>query len=195
MLKKILLILSVFQFFNSANATLWQIDENFEINYQTQNEKLAIDFTLKNNKTGWMAVCFHEFMFPADCIIAWVDQQTKQPVVWDAYNPGIPTMSMFPSPIQDIDPLIKIEGGSPLDNKANVKITGFTNTNGTIQIKCERDLETGDIFDLQFTPGVEYHVVAAYNEKEGFNNEFQALQPMHSKVGSQLWMIAYDSDE
>ncbi|MCF6775707.1 DOMON domain-containing protein [Thiotrichales bacterium 19X7-9] len=195
MLKKILLIFIAFQFFNPAIAILWQIDKNFEINYQTQNRKLTIEFILKNNKDGWMAVCFHEFMFPADCIIAWVDKETRQPVVWDAYNPGLPTLPMFPSPIQDIDPAIKINSGNPLDNKSNVKITNFSNTNGIINIKCERDFETGDIFDLQFIPGEEYHVVAAYNESKGFINEFQASQPMHTKVGSQMWIINYEEGE
>jgi hypothetical protein len=173
----------------STYTQTFQVDKNYEIGYQVINDKLQITFILKNNYNGWMGVGFNEFMFPADTIIAWWDKQTNQPIVWDSYNPGIPTLPSFPAPLQDNNPYMIIEGGSPLDNKQNVTIVSASNKDGVITIKTERKLVTGDIFDLQFELGRSYNIVAAYNKSQGFTNEFNANQPMHTSVGGGRWTL------
>ncbi|MDC0535849.1 hypothetical protein OAO18_08590, partial [Francisellaceae bacterium] len=104
-------------------------------------------------------------------------------------NPGIPTLPSFPAPLQDNNPYMIIQGGSPLDNKQNVTIVSASNKEEVITIKTERKLVTGDIFDLQFELGRSYNVVAAYNKNQGFINEFNANQPMHTSVGSDRWTL------
>ncbi|MEK9738053.1 MAG: hypothetical protein VW239_12080, partial [Candidatus Nanopelagicales bacterium] len=73
-------------------------------------------------------------MFPADCIVAWIEPQTGQAMVWDAYNPGIPTLPFFPAPTQDNNPALMVQGASPLDNQENVIITGSNTANDIITI-------------------------------------------------------------
>jgi hypothetical protein len=99
------------------------------------------------------------------------------------YNPGIPTLPVFPAPLQDTDPLIKNIGASPLDNRNNLtNITG-TNSNGVITISVQRKLQTGDIFDFQFQPRMQLNVVSAYNQSQPWNDGYNEQQPSHTKVG------------
>jgi hypothetical protein len=165
-------------------------NEDFEVLYSTayDGDLLDLTFQLSNGADGWMGVCFNAFMFPADCIIAWIDPQ-GQPVVWDAYNPGIPTLSFFPSPTLDDNPILMVQGASPLDNQENVSITGFTNANGVITINLQRKMQTGDIFDFQFETGMQLNVVWAYSSDQIFVNEMDALQPEHTAYGAWRWIF------
>lgn len=58
-----------------------------------------------------------------------------------------------------------------------------------ITITCKRDLVTEDVFDFQIYHGRSFNVIAAYNAEEGFINEFNTLQPTHTKYGATEWMI------
>lgn len=179
-----------------AKATLWNVDENFTIEYQLINDEteLQFRFTLENELTGWMGICFHSFMFPADCIVAWWDPKTNTPKALDTYNPGIPTLPVFPAPLQDTDPIITLQGASPLDNKNNLtNITG-TNNNGVITISVQRKLQTGDIFDFQFEPGMQLNVVSAYNQSLPWNDNYNAQQPSHTKFGATRMVIPGNTD-
>jgi len=178
---------------NSVNFgdILMVANEDFEVLYSTSDNDDLLDLTfhLSNGADGWMGVCFNAFMFPADCIIAWIDPQTGQPMVWDAYNPGIPTLSFFPSPTLDDNPILTLQGGSPLDNQENVSITGFTNANEAITINLQRKMQTGDIFDYQFEPGMQLNVVWAYSSDQVFFNDLDAVQPEHTAYGAWRWMF------
>ncbi|MFZ9035968.1 MAG: DOMON domain-containing protein [Francisellaceae bacterium] len=188
MLRKLLLMVATLPVINGAYAEIWEIDDNYQIVYNTVGDKIQIKFILKNNKVGWMGLGFNEFMFPADCIVVWWDDQIG-PIAWDAYNPGIPTLPMFPAPIQDVDPLIRLNDASPFDNKNNVKIISSSNENGTIVITVERDLNTKDVFDRELIKGQIIPVVAAYNDDDIFINEFGANQPMHTNYGAAKWRL------
>lgn len=185
-----LTIASPYLFMDATGSTYygggtWYVDENFLIRYLVNPDEQTIDFTftLSNGSDGWMGLCFNEFMFPADCIIAWMDDGV--PSAWDAYNPGIPTLPVFPSPIQDTDPVLQIEPPNPLDNVDNLlSITDVSGSDpGSVSIEVSRKLVTEDIFDYQIYEGWT-NVVAAYNATQGFINEFNALQPGHTATGS-----------
>lgn len=127
LLGALLCILPFFVFVPKADATEWVIDENFTIHYSANEETLTIEFVLKNYNNGWMGLAFHEFMFPADMIVCWLEN--NEPICWDAYNPGIPTFANFPAPIQDVDPLIATPNGSVYDNKNNLRNISASNEN------------------------------------------------------------------
>ncbi len=167
-------------------------NDDFEVMYSTlDSDMLNLTFHLSNGADGWMGVCFNEFMFPADCIVAWIDPDSGVAMVWDAYNPGIPTLSFFPSPTKDDNPVITLQGGSPLDNKENVNITSYTTSAeaGTITINLQRLMQTGDLFDYQFAPGMQLNVVWAYSSDQVFFNDLDAMQPEHTEYGAWRWMF------
>ncbi len=165
-------------------------NEDLKILYSTSdNANLDLTFQLSNGANGWMGVCFHEFMFPADCIVAWIEPQTGQAMVWDAYNPGIPTLPFFPAPTQDNNPALMVQGASPLDNQENVIITGSNTANDIITINLQRKMQTGDIFDFQFAPDMQFNIVWAYSSDKVFINEFNAIQPTHTAAGGSRWML------
>ncbi|NQU36861.1 MAG: hypothetical protein HQ526_04600, partial [Actinobacteria bacterium] len=106
---------------------------------------------------------------------------------WDAYNPGIPTLPNFPSPLQDTDPILKLPDGSPFDNKDNVSLVSAATADGVTTVVCERDLTTGDILDSQLRRGRTYQVWGAYNEREIFGDEDSVGQPMWTSEGATTW--------
>lgn len=164
----------------------WVMDENFSIQYHVQdNDVLNLTFQLLNGLDGWMGLCFHEFMFPADCIVAWWDED--QPFAWDTYNPGIPTLPFFPSPVQDTDPMLVSPGGSPMDNKDNITQISGSNANDVLSISVQRPLITEDIFDFQIYPDQIFHVIGAYSADEIFDDVDDAIQPEHTAYGSDEW--------
>ena len=167
----------------------WVMDENFTIRYQVDTTTLdmLITFTMMNGKSGWMGLTFHEFMFPGDAIVAWWDEQTDQPMALDLYNPGIPTLPNFPSPLQDPNPLLKTPGMSPYDNVDNVEVVSGSQSNGVTTITVKRQLVTQDIFDFQIYPAQLFHVAAAYNDAVGWNTELDAQQADHTAYGSDMW--------
>ncbi len=128
-------------------------------------------------------------VFPADCIVAWIEPQTGQAMVWDAYNPGIPTLPFFPAPTQDNNPALMVQGASPLDNQENVIITGSNTANDIITINLQRKMQTGDIFDFQLAPDMQFNIVWAYSSDKVFINEFNAIQPTHTAAGGSRWML------
>ena len=141
---------------------------------------------------GWMTVVFNTFPFPADSIVAWWDPETNQALVWDAYNPGIPTLPSFPSPLQDTDPTLNIPNGAPNDNQNNVKIIYASNQNGIIDIILQRPLITRDILDIQLETGGQYRVNLMYNPHNGFINTYDAVQPgypMGAVSKSAIWYL------
>lgn len=180
-----LIVLIIFLLPINAFAAAWAIDDNYEVEYQIVNDNIQITFTLKNYNIGWMTVIFGEFLFPADSIVVWWNYHANRAMVWDAYNPGIPTFVSFPSPVQDIDPIIKIEGGSVYNNRNNVRIVSQSNKNGVITIVCERALITRDIFDEQLYKNREVHVMAGYNHSMPFVDQFSAVQPGYYPAGRQ----------
>lgn len=174
-----------------AFSYLWTIDENFQIEYQvdSQEETINIRFVLKNGARGWMGICFHQFMFPADCIIAWQDDNHVSHAL-DMYNPGIPTLAFFPAPAQDTNPtLIQPNNNGPFNNKDNLFNIMGTNENGILTISFKRKLITQDIFDFQIYPNRQFHVVAAYNRNLVWNAGYNEQQPTHTKIGADVWII------
>lgn len=181
---------------SSALAVLWVIDDNFSIEYtvNTKTQELNLTFKLQNEVNGWMGLCFHEFMFPSDCIVAWMGPE-KNFHALDTYNPGIPTLSSFPSPIQDTNPVIKLNGGSQFNNKNNLTDVFGTYNNGIIVISLKRKLITEDIFDFQIYPGRQFHVVAAYSDSP-WTPIYNAQQASHISYDAMTWYIepsAYSS--
>ena len=172
-----------------SHAALWRMDDNFSIEYTVTSNKIRFTFQLQNNKNGWMSVAFHEFEFPADTIVAWYDTETNTPRCLDYYNPGIPTIANFPSPMQDTNPIMKIEGGNPSNNINNVQLVEATNENGIVSITCERNLVTNDIFDAQFRRGMQLNVYGAYNDSLGFNDTYNWQQPFRTAFGTTRWFI------
>ncbi len=174
---------------NSANlgGEVYVLDENFQIRYQVVGSQIEFQFSMYNNFSGWMGLGFHEFMFPADTIVVWMDNAV--PYVWDAYNPGIPTLTFFPGPSPDDNPIFEVPGASPYDNKENVEIVNSSVSNGVTSITVRRDLVTGDIFDFALSMDRPFRVVTAYNSEQGFINEPDANQPTHTAYGSAEWVL------
>lgn len=172
------------------------VDDNFQVSSYVQGDSIFFNFTLKNNYSGWMVLIFHESYFPADTIAVWIDNETGKPIVWDAYNPAIPTLESFPSPMLDTNQLFMIPGDSDsLNNKENVKLVSFSNNDGVINIKVTRKLYTGDIFDYQFRMGNQVDVVAGYDKTRTFNQDAaDAPQPGFPFGGTfskpALWTIS-----
>lgn len=173
----------------TTSSNLWTVDENYQILYSVVGTKLRLEFILKNGREGWMGLAFHQFLFPADTIIVWWDKQTNSAMAWDAYNPGIPTLENFPSPLRDNNPLITLMSGSPYDNKENVQIVAASRTDDTITIVVERDLETQDVFDYQLIRGRQFYVWGAYNETLTFSSDLNALQPTYTNHATGIWKI------
>ena len=173
----------------TAGSNLFTVDENYQIFYSVVGTKLRLEFILKNGREGWMGLAFHNFIFPADTVIVWWDKETDSAVVWDAYNPGIPTLPNFPSPLRDDDPILSVEGESPYYNLENVQIVSANRTDDTITIICERDLETQDIFDYQLAEGRQFYVWAGYNETITYTNNLIASQPTYTKQVTGVWKI------
>ncbi|MCB0917757.1 MAG: hypothetical protein KDC39_04220 [Actinobacteria bacterium] len=170
-------------FLDSTSAgTLATIDENFSIQQTVDDEYIYFKFILQNGRKGWMGLGFHSFMFPADNIIAWLDAQGI-PHVWDAYNPGIPTLSFFPSPSPDINPIFITDPNNPYNNKDNIlNVQGSNNEElGIITISFQRKLITEDVFDFQLQWNTQFNVNAAYNEDLTFTDIMDANQPSHTK--------------
>lgn len=182
-------------FMDSTNSVqyggeYWVVDNNFQIRYfvQAQTQRMFLTFTMLNNNSGWMGLTFHEFMFPGDSIVAWWQGGASGGgQCLDLYNPGIPTLSNFPSPLQDTNPVLKYPGGSPYDNVDNVQVGESSNGGGTVSITCQRQLLTQDIFDFQIYPDQLFHVVAAYNTKSGWDDQYNAQQPEHTAYGADVW--------
>lgn len=166
----------------------WIVDENLTITGEVVPElKLQLRFILKNGAEGWAAVFFHEFFFPADGIVVWFDESLQEGICWDAYNPGIPTLSNFPAPLQDNDPIFQLEDGSPENSKNNCKVISASKENGEIDILVERDLITNDVFDFQIYQGRNFYVHVAYNMSLTFVNEFEHIQPAPTKQVGFIW--------
>ncbi len=164
------------------------VDENFSIGYHVlDGETLTLQFTLVNGADGWMGVCFHEFMFPADCVIAWMDD--GETYAWDAYNPGIPTLVNFPAPLQDTDPVLVIDPPNGLNNRDNLTGVVGTDSSGEIIVTMQRPMFTGDIFDFEFDSAGLINVIAAYSSTEVFTNADNAQQPMHTAAIGATWAL------
>lgn len=159
------------------------VDENFQVEYGLQNDMLHLRFTLSNDKTGWMGMTFHNYPYPGDWIVAWWDPVIDEALVWDAFNPGSPTLAAFPSPVQDTDPAIKVPD-STTDNKDNVEIVSASNEDGVITIEVQRPRRTGDVFDFPLAPGHRIKVLAAYNDSEVFTEGEGVVQPPASVEAS-----------
>lgn len=185
----LLLVIPLTLITTAARATLWNMDNNYNIEYVIANNKIRITFQLKNNKTGWMSLAFHEFEFPADTIVAWYDYSENRAYCLDYYNPGIPTMSNFPAPIQDTNPVIKVENGSSTTNINNVQVISSSHANGVTTITCQRNLITNDIFDFQIRRNMQFNVYGAYNNDLGFSEEYNAEQPFRTTYGVTRWII------
>ena len=140
------------------------VDANFQVEYEVSGSDLVLTFQLSNNKTGWMAVAFNEFFFPADTIVVWYDEEQQEAYAWDAYNPGVPTLPSFPTPLSDTDPLIVLQGGTPYDNQDNVELVSASSVNGVTTIQVSRPLITEDIFDIQIEPDHQFYAMSMYGE-------------------------------
>ena len=163
-------------------ALRYKVDDNFSFDLQSSNTEptFRVSFQLANFGDGWMGLIFDEYMFPSDGIFVWYDAAARTCQVWDAYNPGIPTLPSFPSPLRDDDPTLIIEPRNPLDNVENVSIVECSRENGVTSVTVERKLETGDIFDKQLAVNDIIRVLAQYNDRQIFNNQFDAKQPMYT---------------
>ena len=170
----------------TISSNLWTVDENYQIFYSVVGTKLRLEFTLKNGRDGWMGLGFNRFLFPTDTIVVWWDSETDSAVVWDAYNPGIPTLVSFPAPIRDDDPILSFPGSTPFDNKQNVEIVEASRTDDVITIVCERELITNDVYDFEIYQDREFYVWAGYNQYHTFVNEFNAPQPTYWVQASRL---------
>lgn len=178
---------------SSLMAYSWEVDSNFQINYYPDNENqvLNLEFILKNNAHGWMGLCFNHFMFPADCIVAWMDDNGN-PRALDLYNPGIPNFENFPAPLQDTNPQIITDMNSEFaiyNNKDNLINLSGEISKDTITIRVSRKYITRDIFDFQIHPEKEFSVVAAYNTEIGWNPAYNASQATHNSIGSAKWKL------
>lgn len=172
----------------AVGGGLWNVDENFQIMYHVlDGETITFTFTLTNGFDGWMGLCFHEFMFPADCIITWMEG--NQPFGWDSYNPGIPALPAFPAPLQDTDPILVLPDGSPYDNKDNLTNIMGTRMSETVSVSVQRALITEDIFDFQIYPDRLFNVIAAYSKDQIFLDEDGSPQPEHTAYGAARWEL------
>lgn len=179
---------------SASHAVLWTVDDNLAIEYYVDREdNINFIFNIKTNLTGWYGICFHEFMFPGDCIIVSNGGAGGTITAMDFYNPGIPTLPNFPAPLQDTNPIMKLNNGDVLNNVNNVKMVGSTNnSDGTTSVHISRALQTGDIFDMQFEPGLHLNVVAAYNLVHLWDFTYGAQQVPHTNIGATRMII--DSD-
>lgn len=172
-----------------SQATMWIIDDNYSLSYNVTGSTLQLSFILKNYKNGWMSIVFHEFIYPGDTIVAWYDQDQNKGFCWDAYNPGIPTLPSFPSPLQDNDPEMIIPGAVATENQNNVRLVSATVENGVTTITCERALNTADAFDFQITRGNRFNVLAAYNENTVFIDLYGTAQAFWTKTSGGYWEL------
>ena len=168
----------------------WMLNDQATILYSVEEERLVLTFMMRNPAdAGWMGLTFNEFMFPGDSIVvSWDGSGAQSAFALDSYNPGIPTLPNFPAPLQDTNPRLKLTG-DPLDNRDNVTLTGASDTNGTLVITVERDLQTGDIFDFQMTDDDRFNVVAAYGLGQTWNRSYDAQQPGHTFYAADIWEL------
>lgn len=163
-------------------------DENFAFSYYVDEERLELVISMEMVRTpqAWAGLAFHNFMFPADSLIVSFNPTNAdgQLQYFDGYNPGIPTLSFFPSPAPDNDPIFISYPSSPFNNQENWSGIDTSEESGIRTIQLTRKLITNDIFDLQFKINGIYPVCWAYNLELGFNtSDFDAMQPTHSKYG------------
>jgi len=174
---------------DSSSESEWDLDDRVSIGYQVIGERIRLTFTMADaGPEGWIGLTFHEFMYPGDSIIVSWGAAQQEAFALDAYNPGIPTFVNFPAPLQDTNPELIVPGVSPLDNQDNVIMAAAVNTAGSQVITVERDLQTGDIFDFQLSGNQAFPVVGAYGH-QAWNKEYNAIQPMHSFAGGDLWRL------
>ncbi len=171
-----------------ATADTFTIDSNYKIEYSVSGNSLYLDFILTNGCTGYMSLSFHEYPYPSDTIVVWWEESLQNAIVWDAYNPGIPSISAFPSPMRDDDPIIKIQGNSK-DNRLNVQLISASKTGSEIRISVERPMVTGDIFDYQLYDDRNFYVMGSYNCHNGYINQFNMTQPMPSYQKVEIWKL------
>lgn len=186
----VFLFSSIFLITTNAKAYLFTVDNNFSVEYEVIGSDIQFTLQLSNSMSGWMSIVFHEFLFPADALVAWYDQSNGQAHCWDTYNPGIPTLPEFPSPLYDDDPTITIQGGSPYNNVQNYQVVGSSHSNGITTIICKRKLVTQDIFDFQIYKGRNFHVKVSYSEQSPeLGAYFQLPDIVNPPSRAGLWLI------
>lgn len=176
----------LFAFIPLIYSGTWQVNTNFKIDYQVSGQDIKFTFTLTGGKTGWMGICFNEFMYPADCIICQFSGGTPQCL--DTYNPGIKNAPFYPAPVVDtyspgtgIGLNINTVNGFGQQNLAS--IVG-TNVNNVITIQVSRKLSTGDKYDEEIICGNTYKVIGAYHDTTLFSTTPGSAQTKHSATGS-----------
>ena len=119
-------------------------------------ENLLLTFNIENpSDQGWAGLVPHPYLFPSDGIfVSW--NGTEDVYAFDTYNPGIPTLSFFPSPILDSNPLFDSANTEPTDGQLNVELVSSSLNDGVLSIVVQRPLVTDDIFDAQFQSGTSY---------------------------------------
>ena len=162
------------------------VDYNFQVSIEVTGDVFRLTFEQRAATPGWMGLSFGRFMFPADTIVVWL--QDGAPNAWDAYNPGIPTLEMFPAPAPDTYPVFVMPSGGPYDNRDNVTVVSGASVDGITTIVVERDLVTEDIFDMQITGNPQQPVCAAYSTLN-WNAEV-GVQPMHTAYACTLWQFS-----
>ena len=173
-----ILLLTLIPLFHAAT---WTIDSNFKIDYQVQGSAVNFVFTLSNSKTGWMGMCFNEFMYPADCIVCQYNNNKGE--CFDSFNPGIKNVPYYPAPIVDTyqsstTPALSVTGTF---GKDNLKSVVGTKVNNQIVISVTRDLDTRDKYDQLIMCGNTYKMNAAYHDSTLWNTNAGSAQTKHSQ--------------
>ncbi len=159
-------------------------DENVTFSYEVDatTQELVITIEMQNVPNMWAGVGFHNFMFPADTLMVSFNatEGLNQLQYFDGYNPGIPQLPSFPSPLPDDDPLFRMPNSSPLDNQENWSGEVIFEDEEIRVVEMRRTLVTGDIYDLQFVTTGVFPACAAYTMKQAFDMaDMNASQPTH----------------
>lgn len=167
----------------------WTLNTDFSIDYSVSGDKLVLGFTLNNGKSGWMGLCFNQFMYPADCIICQYNNNRGE--CFDSYNPGVTGVPFYPAPIVDTYSSSTAFSFNVAGNhgKDNLEGVSGTNANNQIKISLSRKLNTLDKYDKEIICGNKYHIIAAYHNTQTWNSVAASAQTKHTFTGKKTNVV------
>lgn len=167
-------------------------DDNVRFGYEVDRttQRLVLTIEMVNRPNMWVGLGFDNFMFPADSLIVSFDDTGEYGDLqyFDGYNPGIPTLSFFPLPAPDDDPILTSPGASPYDNQENWQGEVTYQDEETRVVTLTRALVTEDIFDIQLQVDSQYNACGVYS-LEGEFDVVEMTAPAHQWTGCGVMVL------